>query len=55
MFKLKSKKQSYNFDYLIMICKLYKVKNDKKGNKSFENSEILWSNGEEELFDKVSK
>jgi len=31
------------------------VKNDKKGNKSFENSEILWSNGEEEFFDKVSK
>jgi len=55
MFKLKSKKQSYNFDYLIMICKLYKVKNNKKGNKSFENSEIIWSNGEEEFFDEVSK
>lgn len=54
MFKLKSKKQSYNFDYLIMICKLYKVKNDKKGNKSFENSEIIWSNGEEEFFDKAA-
>lgn len=55
MFKLKSKKQSYNFDYLIMICKLYKVKNDKKGNKSLENSEIIWSNGEEEFFDEVRK
>ncbi|XP_003242228.1 protein BCCIP homolog [Acyrthosiphon pisum] len=54
MFKLKNEKQSYNFDYLIMICKLYKVKNDKKGNKSFENSEIIWANGEEEFFDKVA-
>jgi len=55
MFNLKNKKQSYNFDYLIMICKLYKLKNDKKGKISFEDSEIIWSNREEECFDEVYK
>ncbi|XP_003246322.1 protein BCCIP homolog [Acyrthosiphon pisum] len=54
MFKLINKKQSYNFDYLIMICKLYKVMKNKKGKKSFEDSEIIWSNGEEEFFDKAA-
>jgi len=51
--KLQTKKQSYNFNYIIMICKIYKVKKDKKGNKSYEDSEIIWSNGEEEFFDEV--
>ncbi|XP_015369084.1 PREDICTED: protein BCCIP homolog [Diuraphis noxia] len=52
--KLKIKKQSYNFDYIIMICKIYKVKKDKKANKSYEDSEIIWSNGEEEFFDEAA-
>jgi len=38
-----------------MICKIYKVKKDKKGIKSYEDSEIIWSNGEEEFFDEVCK
>ncbi|XP_022165391.1 protein BCCIP homolog [Myzus persicae] len=52
---LKSKNRSYNFNYIIMICKLYKMKKDKKkGTKSYEDSEIIWSNGEEEFFDEAA-
>lgn len=52
MAKLKSKHPSNDFVYLIMICKLYKTKNSKKGNKKNE-TEIIWSNAEEEIFDEV--
>ncbi|KAF0773184.1 BRCA2 and CDKN1A-interacting protein [Aphis craccivora] len=51
LFSLKSKDSSYNFDYLIMISKLYKMKKDKKGNKNLEGCEVFWSNAEEEFFD----
>lgn len=53
LFSLKSKDSSYNFDYLIMISKLYKMKKDKKGNKNLEGCEVFWSNAEEEFFDEV--
>lgn len=52
MAKLKSKHPSNDFAYLILICKLYKTKNSKKGNKNNE-TETIWSNAEEEIFDEV--
>lgn len=52
MAKAKLKDPSNNFAYLIMICKLYKMKKSKKGNKKNE-TEIIWSNAEEEVFDEV--
>uniref|UniRef100_A0A1B6M490 Protein BCCIP homolog n=2 Tax=Graphocephala atropunctata TaxID=36148 RepID=A0A1B6M490_9HEMI len=61
MKKAKEKNLSFDFGYFIMICKLYKMDNEntKKTKKSGKNktapvtqdSEILWSNPEEELFD----
>ncbi|XP_025209255.1 protein BCCIP homolog [Melanaphis sacchari] len=51
LFSLKPKDSSYNFDYLILISKIYKAKKDKKENKSFEGATVFWSNAEEEFFD----
>uniref|UniRef100_A0A2S2PID7 Protein BCCIP n=1 Tax=Schizaphis graminum TaxID=13262 RepID=A0A2S2PID7_SCHGA len=53
LFNLKSKNPLYNFDYLIMISKLYKMKKDKKG-KNLEGCEVFWSNAEEEFFDEAA-
>lgn len=53
MAKAKSKNPSNDFSYLIMICKLYKMKQSKKGNKSNQNDQVIWSNAEEEIFDEV--
>lgn len=59
--RAKEKNQCFDFAYFIIICKLYKLdsettKKKKKHGKSApvtQDSEILWSNPEEELFDKV--
>lgn len=62
MKRAKDKNHSFDFTYYIVICKLYKMDNEssKKKKKSGKNktpvtqeSEILWSNPEEELFDQV--
>ncbi|KAG8265721.1 hypothetical protein J6590_088581 [Homalodisca vitripennis] len=61
MKRAKEKNLSFDFAYFIIICKLYKMDNEnlKKKKKIGKNkttpvtqdSEILWSNPEEELFD----
>lgn len=48
---MKSKNSSNDFSYLIMICKLYKMKASKKDKKN--QDEVVWSNAEEEIFDEV--
>lgn len=53
MTKAKSKNPSIEFSYLIMICKLYKMKQSKKENKKNQNEQVIWSNAEEEIFDEV--
>lgn len=63
MIRAKEKNQGFDFAYFVIICKLYKLdgettKKKKKSGKSApvtQDSEILWSNPEEELFDKVSE
>lgn len=49
---------AYDFSYIILICKLYKMevneKNKSKKSKKSDNSEIIWSNPEEEIIDQVS-
>ncbi|KAK0183370.1 hypothetical protein PV327_001419 [Microctonus hyperodae] len=47
-----SKKMSYDFQYYILIAKLYKPKTSTKKNakKGSEEPEIFWSNQEEEVF-----
>ncbi|XP_067007101.1 protein BCCIP homolog [Anabrus simplex] len=60
------KRMPFNFGYFIIICKLYKVdsslkKNKKKSSKKHQQqaftdeSEILWSNPEEELIDQEAE
>ena len=44
----------YNFTYLVLISKIYKLKNRKKKNKGAPLDEIIWSNPEEEIFAQVS-
>ncbi|KAL4088866.1 hypothetical protein QTP88_023950 [Uroleucon formosanum] len=51
---IKTENPLYNFAYLFMICKLYKVKNDKKGNSYFKGPEIMWRNAEEQFFDIIA-
>lgn len=51
--KMKSKDPSSDFSYLIMICKLYKMKQKKKQNKTNQNEQVIWSNAEEEIFNEV--
>lgn len=53
MVKAKAKNPSNDFAYLIMICKLYKMKLSKKDNKKNQNDQVVWSNAEEEIFDEV--
>ncbi|KAJ8686212.1 hypothetical protein QAD02_022006 [Eretmocerus hayati] len=50
-----SKNMAFNFTHLLLICKLYKTSEDnqkKKGKRksNTEESNLLWSNPEEELF-----
>lgn len=52
LIKVKSKNPSNDFSYLIMICKLYKMKSSKKDRKN-QAEEVVWSNAEEEIFDEV--
>lgn len=47
--KVKAKNPANDFTYLIMICKLYKMKPSKKN----KNEQVIWSNAEEEIFDEV--
>lgn len=52
------KKMAFDFSYLILICKLYKVdsskkKKSKKNLKKGAESDIMWSNPEEEIIDQV--
>lgn len=57
--RAKEKNHSFDFSHFIIICKLYKLegettKKKKKSGKSApvtQNTEILWSNPEEEVFD----
>lgn len=64
MKRAKEKKLAFDFSYYIIICKLYKLdgavdnNKKKKGGKNklavSQDTDILWSNPEEELFDQVS-
>ena len=50
---------AFDFSYIILICKLYKTDLTNKKKKSKKNKksshEIIWSNPEEEIIDKVRK
>jgi len=52
--KVKAKNPANDFTYLIMICKLYKMKESKK-NKNTQNEQVIWSNAEEEIFDEETE
>ncbi|VVC44853.1 Hypothetical protein CINCED_3A006827 [Cinara cedri] len=52
--KMKASNPASDFAYLIMICKLYKVKQSKRENKK-NQSEQVWSNAEEEVFDEEAE
>jgi len=52
--KAKAKSPLNDFSYLIMICKLYKMKQSKK-NKKNQNDQVVWSNAEEEIFDEEAE
>lgn len=53
MTKIKEKNPTNYYSYIIMICKLYKIKQSKKSNKNNHSEQIVWSNAEEEIFDEV--
>ncbi|XP_034256423.1 protein BCCIP homolog [Thrips palmi] len=58
MDKAKSRNMPFNFEYLILICKLYKVDSMKKKSKKNKNKPdepaVIWSNAEEEVFEEVA-
>lgn len=47
----------FDFQYFVMICKLYKMDHGKKKSKKNKNMEpepeVVWSNAEEEVFQEV--
>lgn len=47
-----TKKMPFDFTHYVLICKMYKPKTDKSTNKPKDTneSEIIWSNPEEEIF-----
>lgn len=57
MEKAKSRNMPFNFEYLVLICKLYKLDSQKKKSKKNKNKpdepEVIWSNAEEEVFEEV--
>lgn len=48
----KKKDMPYDFAYLLMICKVYKLEKEKKKKKKNVETE-LWGNPEEEVFAEV--
>ncbi|XP_016656328.1 protein BCCIP homolog isoform X2 [Acyrthosiphon pisum] len=50
---IKTENPLYNFAYIFMMCKLYKVIKDEKGNRYVEGPQILWRNAEDQFFDVV--
>lgn len=58
MEKAKSRNMPFNFEYLVLICKLYKLDSQKKKSKKNKNKpdepEVIWSNAEEEVFEEVA-
>lgn len=53
--KVKVKNPSNDYSYIIMICKLYKIKQSKKSNKNNHSEQVVWSNAEEEIFDEEAE
>ncbi|EEB16732.1 protein BCP1, putative [Pediculus humanus corporis] len=53
------RKMAFDFSYIILICKLYKTDLTNKKKKSKKNKksshEIIWSNPEEEIIDKLAE
>lgn len=56
--KAKSRKMPFDFQYFVMICKLYKMDHMKKKSKKNKNKEpepeVLWSNAEEEVIQELA-
>lgn len=57
MKRASNRKMPFNFSYYILICKLYKMEDEKSGKKTknkkknkVDTPTILWSNPEEEIF-----
>ncbi|KAL0276655.1 UNVERIFIED_CONTAM: hypothetical protein PYX00_004180 [Menopon gallinae] len=58
--RAKEKRMAYDFSYIILISKLYKMelnndKNKSKKSKKSDTSEIIWSNPEEEVIDQEAE
>lgn len=55
--KAKSRKMPFDFQYYVLICKLYKSEPKQKKSKKNKNKapepDVLWSNAEEEVFQEV--
>ena len=56
--KAKIRKMPFDFQYFVMICKLYKSdqmkKKSKKNKDKAPEPDVLWSNAEEEVFEEVA-
>lgn len=57
MEKAKGRNMPFNFEYFVLICKMYQLDSKKKKSKKNKNKpdepEVIWSNAEEEVFEEV--